>query len=172
MSAMASQITGVSIVYSTVCWGTDQRKHENSTSLAFVRGIHRWPVNSPPKGQQRGKCFHLRFFMGIQHNDSADRGIHMFYGLQICDILHKACRTEKPVAGSWQHTSIKGVSFYRPLHCLFNSLPNKPTMRKMCPCHDVVMIYITRSKATWYIFWSLLIAPKFEFLQITALCKT
>ena len=25
----------------------------------LVRGIHRWPVNFPNKGQQRGKCFHL-----------------------------------------------------------------------------------------------------------------
>ena len=47
MSAMASQITGVSIVYSTVCSGEDQGKHRSSASLAFVRGIHRWPVNSP-----------------------------------------------------------------------------------------------------------------------------
>ena len=41
MSAMASQITNVSIVYSAVCSGADQRKHQSSTSLAFVRGIHR-----------------------------------------------------------------------------------------------------------------------------------
>ena len=40
MSAMA-QITGVSIVYSTVCSGADQRKHQSSASVAFVRGIHR-----------------------------------------------------------------------------------------------------------------------------------
>ena len=46
-------------VYSTVCSGTDQRKHQSSVSLAFVRGIHRWPVNSPHKSQKRGKCFHL-----------------------------------------------------------------------------------------------------------------
>ena len=43
------QITGVSIVYSTVCSDADQRKHQSSASLAFVRGIHRWPVNSPHK---------------------------------------------------------------------------------------------------------------------------
>ena len=36
MSAMASQITGVSIVYSTVCSGADQRKYQSSASLAFV----------------------------------------------------------------------------------------------------------------------------------------
>ena len=48
-STIASQITGVSIVYSTVCSGTGQRKHQSSQSLAFVKGIHRWPVNSPHK---------------------------------------------------------------------------------------------------------------------------
>ena len=48
--AMASQITGVSIVYSTVCSGANQRKHKSSASLAFVRGNHWRPVNSPHKG--------------------------------------------------------------------------------------------------------------------------
>ena len=47
MGAMASQIT--TIVYSTVHSGADQRKHQSSASLAFVRGIHQWHVNSPPK---------------------------------------------------------------------------------------------------------------------------
>ena len=49
MSAMVSQHTGVSIVYSTVRPGVDQRTHQSSALLAFVRGIHRWPVNSPQK---------------------------------------------------------------------------------------------------------------------------
>ena len=39
-----------SIVYSIVYSGADQRKHQISASLAFVWGIHRWPVNSPHKG--------------------------------------------------------------------------------------------------------------------------
>ena len=47
MGVMAYQITSLTIVYSTVCSGADQRKHQSSASLAFVRGIHRWPVNSP-----------------------------------------------------------------------------------------------------------------------------
>ena len=42
MSAMESQITGVAIIYAAVCSGVDQRKHQNSASLVFVRGIHRW----------------------------------------------------------------------------------------------------------------------------------
>ena len=50
MSTMVSQITGVSIAYSTVGSGTIQSKHQSSASLAFVRGLHRWRVNSPHKG--------------------------------------------------------------------------------------------------------------------------
>ena len=50
VNAMASEITGVTIGYSTVSLGADQRKHESSVPLAFVRGIHRWSVNSPHKG--------------------------------------------------------------------------------------------------------------------------
>ena len=57
--AMASQITSLTIVYSIVYSGADQRKHQSFASLIFVRGIHWWPVNSPHKGQWRGKCFHL-----------------------------------------------------------------------------------------------------------------
>ena len=49
MSKMASQITSLTIVYSTVYSGADQRKHQSSASLVFVRGIHRWPVNYPHK---------------------------------------------------------------------------------------------------------------------------
>ena len=43
-------ITGVSAACTTVCSGGDQRKHQSSASLALVRGIHRWPVNTPLKG--------------------------------------------------------------------------------------------------------------------------
>ena len=50
MIAMASQITGVSFICSTACSGADQRKHHSSASLAFVWGIHRWPVDSPHNG--------------------------------------------------------------------------------------------------------------------------
>ena len=54
---MAFQITSVSIVYLTVCSGPDQRKHQSSASLAFVRGIHRWSVNFPHKGPVTRKMF-------------------------------------------------------------------------------------------------------------------
>ena len=57
MGVMASQITSLAIVYSTVYWGANQRKHQSSAPLAFVRGIHRSPVNSPHKGPVTRKRF-------------------------------------------------------------------------------------------------------------------
>ena len=46
MGAMAPQITRLTIVYPTVYSDTNQRKHQSSASLVFVRWIHRWPVNN------------------------------------------------------------------------------------------------------------------------------
>ena len=40
MDLMASQITSLTNIYSAVYSGADQRKHQSSASLAFVRGIH------------------------------------------------------------------------------------------------------------------------------------
>ena len=57
MSLMTSQITSLTIVYSTVYADTDLRKHQSSASLAFVRGIHRGPVNSPHKLPVTPKMF-------------------------------------------------------------------------------------------------------------------
>ena len=57
MDAIASQITSLTIVYSIVYSDADQRKHQSSASLAFVRGIHRGPVNSPHKWPVTRKMF-------------------------------------------------------------------------------------------------------------------
>ena len=57
MGAMASQITSLTIVYSTFLSGASQWKHQRSASLAFVWGIHRWLVSSPHKGPVTRKMF-------------------------------------------------------------------------------------------------------------------
>ena len=56
MTTMASQITSLTVVYLTVYSDADQRKHQSSVSLAFVRGIHpdRW---IPHKGPVTRKVF-------------------------------------------------------------------------------------------------------------------
>ena len=45
MSTMVSHFTGIRIVYSTVCSGAGQRKHQSSVSLAVCEG------NSPVTGE-------------------------------------------------------------------------------------------------------------------------
>ena len=57
MGEVASQITSLAIVYSTVYSDADQRKHQSSASLAFVWGSHRGPVNSPHKWPVTRKMF-------------------------------------------------------------------------------------------------------------------
>ena len=57
MGAIAPQITSLTIVYSIVYSDADQRRHQSSASMAFVRGIHRGPVNSPHKWPVTRKMF-------------------------------------------------------------------------------------------------------------------
>ena len=57
MGAIASQITSLTVVYSTVYSDADQGKHQSSASLAFVPGIHWGPVNSPHKWPVMRKMF-------------------------------------------------------------------------------------------------------------------
>ena len=53
MTTMASQITSLTVVYSTVYSDAEQRKHQSSASLAFVWGIHRDRWIPHIKGQLR-----------------------------------------------------------------------------------------------------------------------
>ena len=57
MGEVASQITSLTIAYSAADSDADQRKHQSSAPLAFVRGIHREPVNSPHKWPVTRKMF-------------------------------------------------------------------------------------------------------------------
>ena len=78
MGAMASQITSLTIAYSTVYSGADQRKLQSSASLVFVWGIHRWPMNSPYKWPIARKMF--PFDYGIMLTPSGQ----VLYGLALC----------------------------------------------------------------------------------------
>ena len=57
MTMLASQITSLTVVYSIVYSGVNQRTHQSSASLAFVREIHRGPVNFPHKWPVARKVF-------------------------------------------------------------------------------------------------------------------
>ena len=80
MGTMASQVTSLTIVYS----GADQRKHQSSASQTFVRGIHRWLVNSPYKWAETRKKFPFEVF--IMFTDvcfASKRWQRCFYDLYI-----------------------------------------------------------------------------------------
>ena len=57
MTMLASQITSLPVVCSIVYSDVNQRKHQSSASLAFVREIHRGPVNFPHKWPVTRKMF-------------------------------------------------------------------------------------------------------------------
>ena len=81
MDTMAFQITSPAIVYSTVYSDVDQRKHQSSASLAFARGIHRRPVNSPHKWPVTRKMFHLMTSSWI-HSRVVHRDQHFYFKLE------------------------------------------------------------------------------------------
>ena len=90
MGTIASQITSLTIVYSTVYSGTDQRKHQNSASLAFVRVIHRSPVNYPHKGPVTRKMF--PFDDVIMSSHSWDHAISNFdFETSMCGQSARSC---------------------------------------------------------------------------------
>ena len=80
--AIESQINSLIIIYSTVYSDADPRKHQSSVSLAFVRGIHRGPVNSPQKGPVTRKMF------PFDHAVPDDYRQHV---LAPCCLLHWLC---------------------------------------------------------------------------------
>ena len=92
MSTTASQITCLTIVYSTVYSDAHQRKHQSSASLAFVQGIHRWPVNSPHEGPVTRKMFPFD------------------------DVIMDFCSLQ------WRHNGRYDISNHQPHDCLLNHL--------------------------------------------------
>ena len=82
MGAIVSQITSLMVVYSTVYSDADQRKYQSFASLAFVRGIHRGPVNYPHMWPVTQKMFafddvimKIDRYQTTTHTGGAHRGI-------------------------------------------------------------------------------------------------
>ena len=91
MGAIASQITSLTIVYSTVYSDADQRKHQSAASLALVRGIHRGPVNSPHKWPVTRKMFPFDDFimLGTQYIPLCVEGFCWVFALFCIRCLYK-----------------------------------------------------------------------------------
>ena len=109
MTTIASQITSFTVVYSIVYSGADQRKHQSSTSLAFVRGIHRDRWISRTKSQLRGKCFQLMTSSCHQHHDDFStcsswqrKGYQCFALLAMCVVNPNTAIDVESVSNSWR----------------------------------------------------------------------
>ena len=108
MTMLASQITSLTVVYSIVYSGVHQRKHQSSASLAFVREIHRGPVNFPHKWPVTRKMFP---FDDVIMNRDFHRLEHM---------LHQAQRGHCPIPVFTSILEIYHNNFmYKMSHVLF-----------------------------------------------------
>ena len=104
MTTMASQITSLTVVYSTVYSDADQRKHQSSASLPFVWGIHRDRWIPRTKGQLRGKCFHL---MTSSCSDGHSRGVLSVTCCTIWSCTPIQCEVHGPSDSVEKKTSAK-----------------------------------------------------------------
>ena len=106
--AIASQITSLTIVYSTVYSDADQRKHQSSASLAFVWGIYGGPVNSPHKGPVTRKMFSFDDVF-VMKSPTVNRGDlitintydYVFSNLHNCDRIHDDVIKWKHIPRYW-----------------------------------------------------------------------
>ena len=77
---------------STVYSGAIQRKYQRSASLSFVRGIHRWPVNSPHRGPATRKMFPFDDVITWAHNSNVVQiriapEAQLLWHVQHCDLI-------------------------------------------------------------------------------------
>ena len=145
MGTIASEITSLTIVFSTVYSEADQRKHESSASLAFVRGIHRGPVNSPHKWPVTRKIIPFDdVIMWEEQNVAQWPGLrqgHCHSGSRVAVVAQCRHRSGwKIVFTIIARTILRGGPF-----CIHsgNRLPvdsphKGPVIRNAFPCHDAI----------------------------------
>ena len=182
MDSMASQITSITIVYSAVYSGADQRKHQSTSKLRVTGLCPRWIPRR--NGQQRGKCFHLMTSSCLALTKASNSELWCFL---CCSLEQFSCRWFEMPQGSHyndvimsamasQITSLTVVLANRLFRrkskktsklrvtgfCAGNSpvageFPHKgPVTRKMFPFDDFIMM------RPWCKFWQY--AP-FELVQ-------
>ena len=121
MTMLASQITSLLVVYSIVYSGVNQRKHQSSASLAFVREIHRGPVNFPHKWPVTRKMFPFDYVIMFTTNYSTT-----FSRPSASDIISKKC-----IRQTWIHQKLyrknpgKIGAYFDGIYCMFLNIIQK-----------------------------------------------
>ena len=93
---------------STVCLGADQRKHQSSASRAFVRGIHRWPINSPHKGQVTRKMLPFDDVIMFTYNASCIKHLrsYLIHAVSCGKIKRNITSLTTNIYHFWQQTGV------------------------------------------------------------------
>ena len=166
MGAIASQITSRTIVFSTVYLDTAQRKHQSSASLAFVRGIHRRPVNSPHKWPVTRKMFPFDDVIMRERNSNAKETRPIVLWKMCCDCgfqhycdvtmgsiaslitsLTSVYSTVHSGADQRKHQSSASLAFVWGIHRRPMNSPHKwPVTRKIFSFDDVIIMYEFHAK--------------------------
>ena len=122
MGTVTSQITSLSIIYSTVWSGADQTKHQQSFApLAFARGFHRWPANFPHKGPATRKIFPFDAVIMIWSVLLLAHLNHVCLVIQ--QYLYRwICYPNSPEYVLLMSHECHGPSCYPRLDCVFNCL--------------------------------------------------
>ena len=146
MTMLASQITSLTVVYSIVYSGVNQRKHQSSASLAFVREIHRGPVNFPHKWPVTRKMFPFDdVIMYISIYIYTTYIYHLKYHPQRCrDVFCK-------ISDRLDYSNID-VSFAKALDAVLcdTEMPKYLTYMRYRARARVTAIYGTRDHWTWW----------------------
>ena len=130
MTTMPSQITSLTIVYSTVYSDADQIKHQSSASLAFVWEIHRGPVNFPHKRPVTRKMFPFDdVIMHAVDSECNTRCGNRDWSGSTCSWAPPPPPPPPPKSLQWRHNGRNGVSNHRCLHCLLNCLFRRRSMK-------------------------------------------
>ena len=126
MSEIASQITSLTIVYSTVLSGAYQSKHQSSASLAFVWEIHRWPVNFPHKRPVTRKIFPFDDVI----MQSSDKEIS-----QECNTFFSASTAPTDLSHISRHTSVPYPTMHHFLTEMWTFLLQNGALWDICLMH-------------------------------------
>ena len=126
---LASQITSLSIVFTSIYLGGDQRKHQSSASMAFVCAIHRWPVNFPHKWPETRKIFPFDNVIIIFH-------VRKYQSLLRWDI-------KAPWHKGTSKINSKGHMFWCRSLCVIPSDVIKDQRKMLCICdNNIIYSYI------------------------------
>ena len=129
---MKSQIASLTSFHSTDYSDADQRKHQSSASLAFVRGIHRWPVNYYYIISGNTTCYVVLFPvnclsfpdrlrkrgpLSCRAMSESCTGIPYCCGTSQCYYANGYRPFQVRAALWWRHNEHDGVSNHRRLDC-------------------------------------------------------